>query len=84
VDTLKVIKVTRLLTDSDDIVYLLVEGPTPYPELDQTQPGKYPPSVQLHCRYGYGSEWVRLTFGRPEDELIDGRRKSLTTCGMHE
>lgn len=72
--TLIVKRIVRLLTNQDDIIYLDLEAPSPFPELDAKEPGKYPATAQVRVRYNFGEEWTIKAFGRKPDELIDGRK----------
>jgi hypothetical protein len=68
-------RIHRIITDHNDIVDITLDGaPTPFPQLDAKEPGRYPATAQIHVRYGYGEEWVWKAFGRAPDETTDVRR----------
>lgn len=71
--TLKVTTITRILRDSVDVIYLLLEAPSPYPELEAKAPGLHQAYAHIDVRHGYGREWVIETFGQEPDETIDVR-----------
>ncbi len=57
--TLKITKVTVLsVVGAAEQVLFEVEGPTPFPELDAQDPGKYTPVVKMECRRGYALQWL--------------------------
>ena len=39
------------------------EVASPFPEMDKSEPGMYPPSFRIETRKGYAEEWLKLTFG---------------------
>lgn len=65
-NTLPVKKITVLVnTGNTDTVYFSLDASTPYPNMG------YEANAKMDARSGYGVEWVRQTFGRDPDEIID-------------
>ncbi len=57
-------KVTVVVSDAEDQVFLNLVAPTPYPALN------YPASATVKTAHGYGVQWVREALG-VEPEVID-------------
>ena len=71
--TLKVAKTTivRRSGYTDQVLFQL-EGPTPFPEMDAQEPGKYPPHCSMEVRRGYAEEWLRgMGVDPSEAQLIE-------------
>lgn len=66
--SLKVSKVTVVVSSGSDKVILMLEEETPYPE------AKWPGSATIDARQGYGAEWCRKVLNI-EPEVIDTRLK---------
>ena len=63
---LNISRITVLISpNSTDTIYLTPEAETPFPVMG------YPANLKLEAQAGYGVEWVRKTFGREPDEVID-------------
>lgn len=72
-NTLKVKKVTILRRPSymDQVTFEL-EGPTPFPEMSEAEPGKYPPYCSVGVRRGYAEEWLQgMGFDPSQAKLIE-------------
>lgn len=54
---IKAITIIRL-SGHPDKVEILVEGPSPWPELHRTSPGDYEPFLHIECRRGYAESWL--------------------------
>ncbi len=42
-----------------DMIHIVCDGPTPFPELDKDQPGAYSPGFKIETRRGYAREWLQ-------------------------
>ena len=63
-------RVTIIRGSGSDKIIMIVDGSSPFPEMDAKNPGSHPPSLQIDCREGYAEEWL-ATVGITEFQLID-------------
>lgn len=63
---------------TDQIHFEVNTFPTPYPELDKSEPGQYPACFVLHCRRGYAEELLKEAgFNGWQVELITKTGKTI-------
>ncbi len=68
----KIKKVQLVRATGTDQISIEVEGPTPFPELDAREPGKYPPTMRVETRRGYAEEWLTgMGISMADVEVID-------------
>lgn len=73
-------------THGQDRINIEFVGPTPYPELDEIEPGKYPPYAEISCRRGYAEQWIeKADLGIENFTLIDAQsgKKDVIPVGSY-
>lgn len=66
-------QITIIRRSSTDLVIFELYSyvPSPFPEMDKSEPGMYAPDFHMETRKGYAEEWLRLTFGvSPQDPKL--------------
>jgi hypothetical protein len=48
---------------TDKISFSFDGAPSPFPEMDLQEPGKYEPHYTIEVRRGYAEEWLKKTYG---------------------
>jgi hypothetical protein len=83
----KKVLILRRDTSTDRVLFNL-SGPTTMPELEKESPGKNPPVLELHTRYGFAESWLYGVFTGyrrwPEVELTWTLHEGFGSNSKHE
>lgn len=55
---LNITRVVVVRGSGTDKILIQTTGQSTFPELEENEPGSYPPCYQIDCRRGYAEQWL--------------------------